>query len=143
MKQLKLMALDQQDLEVISSCCQDAVLKVGDLEYLSRQKQFTLSVNRFAWEVEGKSKTSERRKSVLHFAQVNGVKVSGIDRHDKDMVLSLLAILFEPGEEPGGDIELVFAGDGAIKLTVECIEAQLADMPAAWEAKGRPSHEDD
>ncbi len=141
MKQLKLMALDKKDLQVISSCCQDAVLKVGDLEYLAQQNQFTLSLNRFAWEVDGKTKTSERRKSVLHFAQVKGVKISGIDRYDKEMVLSLLAILFEAGDEPSGEIELVFAGDGAIKLNVECIEAQLADMPAAWEAKGRPSHE--
>ena len=142
MKQLKLMALDKQDLQVISSCCQDAVLKVGDLEYLAKQKQFTLALNRFAWEVDGKSKTSERRKSVLHFAQVKGVKISGIDRNDKEMVLSLLAVLFEAGDEPSGEIELVFAGDGAIKLNVECIEAQLSDMPAAWEAKGRPSHDD-
>ena len=141
MSQLKLMALDAEDLQVISSCCQDAVLKVGDLDYLAAQKQFTLSLNRFAWELDGKTKTPERRKSVLHFAQVNGVKISGIDRAEKEMVLSLLTILFEKTEEPSGEIELVFAGDGAIKLNVECIEAQLADMPAAWEAKGRPSHE--
>ena len=141
MAQLKLMALDAEDLQVISSCCQDAVLKVGDLNYLAAQKQFTLSLNRFVWELDGKTKTPERRKSVLHFAQVNGVKISGIDRTEKEMVLSLLAVLFEAGDEPSGEIELVFAGDGAIKLDVECIEAQLADMPAAWEAKGRPSHE--
>jgi len=141
MTQLKLMALDAEDLQVISSCCQDAVLKVGDLDYLAPQKQFTLSLNRFAWELDGKSKISERRKSVLHFAQVNGVKISGIDRSDKEMILSLLAVLFEAGDEPSGEVELVFAGDGAIKLNVECIEAQLSDMPAAWEAKGRPSHE--
>lgn len=141
MAHLKLMAMDAQDLQVVSSCCQDAVLKVGDLEYLAAKKQFTLSLNRFAWELDGKSKTPERRKSVLHFAQVNGVKVSGIDRTDKEMVLSLLAVLFEAIDEPSGEIELVFAGDGAIKLNVECIEAQLSDMPAAWEAKGRPSHE--
>ena len=141
MAQLKLMALDGDDLQVISSCCQDAVLKVGDLEYLSTLNQFTLSLNRFAWEQDGKSKTPERRKSVLHFARVNHVRVSGIDRTDKEMVLSLLAVLFEPGEEPGGEVELVFAGDGAIRLTVECIEAQLSDLPAAWEAQGRPSHE--
>lgn len=141
MTQLKLLALDRDDLQVISSCCQDAVLKVGDLEYLAAQKQFALSLNRFAWEVDGVSKTPERRKSVLHFARVNSVQVSGIDRSDKEMVLSLLAVLFEPEEEPSGAIELVFAGDGAIRLNVECIEAQLSDMPAAWEAKGRPSHE--
>lgn len=141
MAELKLMALDAEDLQVISSCCQDAVLKVGDLDYTPSKKQFALSLNRFAWELDGKTKTSERRKSVLHFAQVNGVKISGIDRTDKEMVLSLLAVLFEQTDEPSGEIELVFAGDGAIKLNVECIEVQLADMPAAWEAKGRPSHE--
>jgi len=141
MAQLKLMALDAEDLQVISSCCQDSVLKVGDLEYLSSRKQFTLSLNRFAWESDSKSKTPERRKSVLNFARVIGVKVSGIDRSDKEMVLSLLAVIFTAGEEPGGEVELVFAGDGAIRLAVECIEAQLADMPAAWEARGRPSHD--
>ena len=141
MAELKLMALDAEDLQVISSCCQDAVLKVGDLDYSPSKKQFALSLNRFAWELDGKTKTPERRKSVLHFAQVNGVKISGIDRTDKEMVLSLLAVLFEKTDEPSGEIELVFAGDGAIKLNVECIEVQLADMPAAWEAKGRPSHE--
>lgn len=141
MTQLKLMALDREDLQVISSCCQDAVLKVGDLDFLVSQKQFTLLLNRFAWELEGKTKTPERRKSVLHFKQVNSVKVSGIDRTHKEMILSLLAVLFKEADEPSGEIELVFAGDGAIKLNVECIEAQLSDLPAAWEAKGRPSHE--
>ncbi len=131
MTQLKLLALDSGDLQVISSCCQDAVLKVGDLEYLAKQKQFTLLLNRFVWELDGVSKTPERRKSVLHFARVNSVQVSGIDRSDKEMVLSLLAVLFNVGEQPSGEIELVFAGDGAVKLHVECIEAQLADMPAA------------
>lgn len=139
--QLKLMALDAEDLQVISSCCQDSILKVRDLSYLAAKKQFTLELNRFAWEQDSKTKISERRKSVLHFAQVNGVKVSGIDRSDKEIVLSLLAVLYEKSDEPSGEIELVFAGDGAIKLNVECIEAQLSDMPAAWEAKGRPSHE--
>ena len=141
MAHLKLMALDAEDLQVISSCCQDAVLKVGDLEYLPREKQFVISMNRFVWEKDGKSKTQERRKSVLHFARVNKVRVSGIDRAEKDLVISLLAVLFEKGDEPSGEIELVFAGDGAIKLDVECIEAQLSDMPAAWQAKSRPSHD--
>ena len=139
--QLKLMAFDAEDLQVISSCCQDSVLKVRDLSYLASKNQFSLELNRFAWEQDGKTKISERRKSMLHFAQVNRVRVSGIDRSDKEIVLSLLAVLFEAGDEPSGEIELVFAGDGAIKLNLECIEAQLSDMPAAWEAKGRPSHE--
>ena len=138
MSKLKLMALDDKDLEVLSGCCQDAVTKIGDLEFLPKEKRFVLAINRFAWEIE---EAKERHRSVLHFERVEGVKVQGIDRTNKDMVISLLAILFEPGSEPGGTVELVFAGDGAIRLEVECIEAQLSDMPAAWEAKSRPSHE--
>lgn len=143
MSQLKLMALDKEDLQVISGCCQDAILKVGDLDYLFSEKRFVLSLNRFAWELEkSKNEPDERRRSVLHFERVTGVKVSGIDRNDKETILSLLAVMFEQTDEPSGEIELVFAGDGAIKLEVECIEAQLADMPAAWAAKARPNHDD-
>ncbi len=137
------MALDKEDLQVISGCCQDAILKVGDLDYLFSEKRFVLSLNRFAWELEkSKNEPDERRRSVLHFERVTSVKVSGIDRNDKETILSLLAVMFEQTDEPSGEIELVFAGDGAIKLEVECIEAQLADMPAAWAAKARPNHDD-
>ncbi|MEM7215031.1 MAG: DUF2948 family protein [Pseudomonadota bacterium] len=138
MSKLKLMALDSEDLQVVSSCCQDAVLRIGDMEYLAGEKRFALVLNRFAWENDN---SKVRHRSILHFERVNGVKLQGIDRGSSDMVVSLLAILFEPGELPGGEIELVFAGDGAIRLEVECIEAQLTDMPAAWEAKSRPNHE--
>lgn len=138
MTQLKLLAVDKQDLEIISGHCQDAVLKVADMSYDRPSKTFSLVLNRFAWEVEG---GKERRKSMLRFSRVNGVKLSGIQQTQSDMVVSLLAILFEVGEEPSGTIELVFAGDGAIRLDVECVEVQLSDLPAAWEAKSRPSHE--
>ncbi|MEM7290781.1 MAG: DUF2948 family protein [Pseudomonadota bacterium] len=138
MSHLKLMALDAEDLEVISGCCQDAVLKIGELQYLAGEQRFVMTLNRFAWENEN---SKERHRAVLHFERVKGVQVQGIDRKNKEMVISLLAVLFEPGDEPGGSIELVFAGDGAIRMDVECIEVQLADLPAAWEAKSRPSHE--
>ena len=138
MSHLKLMALDAEDLQVVSSCCQDAVLKIGEMNYLAGEKRFVLTINRFVWE---KNKEKERRRSVLHFERVNGVKVQGLNRNEPEMVTSLLAVLFEAGEAPGGVIELVFAGDGAIRLDVECIEAQLADMPAAWEAQSVPKHD--
>ena len=138
MSHLKLMALDAEDLQVVSSCCQDAVLKIGEMNYLAGEKRFVLTINRFVWE---KNKEKERRRSVLHFERVNGVKVQGLNRNEPEMVTSLLAVLFEAGEAPGGEIELVFAGDGAIRLDVECIEAQLADMPAAWEAQSVPKHD--
>lgn len=138
MSHLKLMALDAEDLQVISSCCQDAVLKIGEMNYLAGEKRFVLTINRFAWE---KDNSKERRRSVLHFERVNGVKVQGLDRNEPEVVTSLLAVLFEEGETPGGTIELVFAGDGAIRLDVECVETQLVDMPAAWEAQSVPKHD--
>ena len=141
MAQLKLMALDDEDLAVISSCCQDAVLSVGELDYVPEERRFILALSRYAWEEDGESGSrGERHKSVLQFAKVNRVQVQGIDRSASHMILSLLAILFDPGEAPGGVVELVFAGDGAIRLEVECIEVQLSDMQAAWEASSRPTH---
>lgn len=142
---LKLVAMDASDLEVISACCQDGVLKIADLEYLGREKRFLLSLNRFVWEDADKKKNKkefERRRTVLHFERVSGVQLMGIDRSETDMVLSLMAVTFSEGEAPGGVVELVFAGDGAIRLEVECIEAQLSDLSAAWETKSLPTHSD-
>ena len=144
MSQLKLIALETDDLEIISALCQDSVLKVGDLDYQAKGNRFALIVNRFVWEsAEEKRVNFERRKSVLHFERVQSVSVMGLDRNDKEMVLSLLAVTFEAGDLPGGYVELVFAGDGAIRLKVECIEAQLSDMAAAWGTDSLPKHQVD
>ncbi|MGB3536959.1 MAG: DUF2948 family protein [Mesorhizobium sp.] len=142
MDALKLIALDDQDLGIISACVQDAVMKVGDLEFLPTMKRFVIPMNRFAWEKKSSffRRHNERRQSVLHFDRVLGAKLSGISRDKPDEVLSLLAISFVPLGEPAGIVELIFAGDGAIMLEVECIEARLADLGSAWEAASRPRH---
>lgn len=142
MDSLKLIALDEQDLGIVSACVQDAVMKVGDLEFLPAAKRFVMPMNRFAWEKKSSffRQHNERRKSVLHFDRVLGAKLSGISRDKPDEVLSLLAISFVPFSEPAGIVELIFAGDGAIMLEVECIEARLADVGGAWEAASRPRH---
>ena len=138
MSQLKLVALDPEDLQVVSTCCQDAVLKIGEMKYLRAEKKFVMTLNRYAWE---KGEVKERHRAVLHFDQVVSVRHNGIDLSQGDLVISLLAILFEETDAPAGFIDLIFAGDGAIRLNVECVEAQLADMPSAWEAQSMPSHE--
>lgn len=140
MERLKLIALDKEDLAIISTYCQDAVLKVGDLHFLANEKRFVLTMNRFVWEKKGIFSANERRRTVLHFNQVNNVRVTGIDRGKPDEILNLLAVSFEPDELPTGCIHLVFSGGAAIRIDVECIEAQLADMDAAWKAKSRPTH---
>ena len=141
---LKLVALDEEDLQVLSAHLQDAVLKVSDLQYLGVEKRFVLTANRFAWE-EAKPKflrkpTYQRRRTTLHFNRVTAAKATGIDRQKQDDVLSLLAIRFIPGEAPTGTIELTFSANAAIRLDVECIEAQLADLGAAWETESLPRH---
>jgi hypothetical protein len=141
MKRLKLIALDGEDLAIVSANCQDAILKVGDIRYFPAERKFAMAMNRFVWGNEAHEKKSpERRQSVLHFSRVLDVKSTGIDRNNADQILSLLAVTFEPGNAPSGTIDLVFSGRAAMRLDVECVEAQLADMAAAWQAQTRPDH---
>ena len=142
MDALKLLALDEKDLEVISACVQDSVIKTGEIDFQAKAKRFLLPVNRFVWEREPRAKgqVAERRRSVLHFDRVIGVKTSGLDRSKPDTVLSLLALRFLPDDSPAGKLELLFAGNISILLDVECIEAQLADIGGAWAAQAKPRH---
>lgn len=141
MERLKLMALDAEDLAVVSAYCQDAVLKAGDIDYFPAENRLVMAMNRFAWErASQRGRSYERRRAALHFARVSRVRTLGFDPHDGDLVLSLLAITFTPGEAPAGTIELVFAGGAGMRLEVECIEVQLTDMAAAWQAGSKPDH---
>lgn len=143
MGQLKLLALDEQDLKIVSAHVQDAVMKVGELKYEAAARRFVLPMNRFAWEARTGffRRQFQRRKSVLDFGRVLSVKSAGIDREKPETVLSLLAIRFLRKEEPAGTIELAFSGGGTIALEVECIEARLADLVGAWQASSRPIHQ--
>ena len=141
---LKLLALDEEDLKVVSAHVQDAVMKVGDLDFIAATKQFVVPMYRFAWEKEASEKRPqpERRNSVLHFDRVLSAKLSGISRDRPGDVLSLLAVTYATTDAPAGTVDLVFAGGGAIRLEVECIEARLVDLGGAWEASSRPAHKD-
>ncbi|MCB8839592.1 DUF2948 family protein [Aurantimonas sp. VKM B-3413] len=149
MDRLRLLAVDSDDLAILSAHCQDAVVKMSDLRFLPREKQFVLEMNRFVWEgaVGGslwsrlRRREYERRRAVLHFDRVLGARRLGLAAASEDQVLVLLAIRFTPKEEPSGVIELVFAGGSAIRLDVEVVEAQLADVGGAWSTESRPDHE--
>lgn len=144
MDQLKLAAFDAEDLAVVSAHVQDAVLKVGDVAFIPKEKRFAGVINRFVWEKQpeagARKKSWERRRSGFHFDRVLAVRSVGIDRSRPDAVLDLLAIAFEPGEEPAGTITLIFAGGGAIALDVECIEAAVRDLGPAWATQCCPEH---
>ncbi len=147
MQPLKLAALDEEDLQVLSAHLQDAVLRVADMAYLPGQHRFAAVINRFDWEgaltAEGaKDKKVERRRSALRFDRVLGAQLSKIRMSARSAVLELLAIRFEADEPPGGYVTLYFAGGGAIRLQVECIEAELQDLGPAWRASRTPEHEE-
>lgn len=144
---LKLMALDGDDLAIVSAHMQDAVFKVGSVSFSPKGRHFSLVANRFVWEKAAggtSKKTYERRRAVLSFKRVEAVRSTGIDRNKADDVQSLLAIRYHAdGEGPEGRVELVLSGGGMIVLDVECIEAQLADTGGAWEASSLPHHPGD
>jgi Protein of unknown function (DUF2948) len=140
---LRLVALDVEDLPVLSAHCQDAVLKAGDLLFLPAEQRFVVVMNRFVWEATGagwRKRDYQRRRAALHFDRVETVRSTGIDRDSGTAVLALLAVSFEPRDSPSGDVVLNFAGGGAIRLGVECLEAQLADLGPAWATAHAPHH---
>lgn len=137
---LKLIALDADDLTVLSAHAQDAVVRVGDIAWRPAEKRVALVMRRFDWEGSGAGH-KRRRLAGLHFARVTDLKAQGVDPKARDQTLNLLAITFEPSEEPGGCVYLAFSGGATLKLSVECIEAQLKDMGGMWETASQPTHE--
>jgi len=145
MADLKLIALDEEDLSVLAAHLQDAVLRVEDMAYLRGERRFAAVTNRFDWDEASRAAASAktgfvRRRAGLRIDHVTGAKLSGIDLANKDQVLSLLTLTFAPAEAPQGTITLTFAGGGAVRLEVECIEAALADLGAAWSTGNKPKH---
>jgi hypothetical protein len=140
-----LAAADAEDLEVLSARLQDATARLKDLVWLPRQRRFAALFNRFRWEEAQSSQSGQntRVRAGLHFDGVKSVQSQNMKRGAPDAVVSLLAIRFTPkgGEDPGGAIELVFAGGGALKLEVEYLDAGLSDLTGPWAAIAKPDHE--
>ena len=135
---LRLVAQDAEDLKVIAALVQDAVLPMTELKYDARQRRFAALLNRFRWEdrveAERVGRAYERVRSVLVVEDVRKVQSFGFDRAEKDLVLSLLSISFEPGEDGTGRVTLTLAGDGAVALDVEALELRLDDVTRPYRA---------
>jgi len=139
---LNLGAEDEADLNVISSLVQDAVLPVTEMKWEPKRHRFALLLNRFRWEDEGRDRHgAERVQSVLMIDNVLGVSSQGIDRADKDIILSVLNVTFTAGEGGAGQVVLNLAGDGALRLNVEALEVTLKDVTRPYLAPTRKTPE--
>jgi hypothetical protein len=129
---LKLIALDADDLAVISAHVQDAGVKAADIIWRQSEKRLVVGMNRLDWEQTLKGGTSSRRLiSALRFDRVLSCKSRNIDLEPPaEAALELLGIEFHPGEPPGGSAVLLFSHGGALRLDVECLECELADLGA-------------
>jgi hypothetical protein len=138
---LRLHALDHEDLALVSAILQDALIRVGDLAYLPGQRRFALVGARFDRVAEAEGRL-ERCRAGLHFEGVQRVRLLRVAHDRPETVLELLAVTFEPGPDaPSGVVTLVFAGGAAIQLDVECVEVQMRDIGPRWAVKTRPSHD--
>jgi hypothetical protein len=117
---------------------QDALVRLADIRFLSKTRQFALVANRFAWEQQP---SSERRRTGLHFEHVISVKQQGIQGLKGDTILSLLSISFEPHNEPSGTVLFTFSAGATIRLEVEYLDLKLKDLGGAWATDLKPSHD--
>lgn len=141
-KPLRLMALDSEDVPVISALVQDAVVRPSEVALDARQRRFVLLMNRFCWEAADEEpkrvRTALRIEGVLKAARKGWPATAATDQ---DTVLALLAITVTPGEEGAATVDLDFAGPAAVRLDVECVEIVLEDLTDPWPARAKPVHE--
>jgi len=152
MEELKLVALDKDDIEIVSAHVQDALVKIADIWWQPHEHRFVMALNRFYWmnaaDAQGAKSGSlddvvvdyRRRRTALRFERVNACKCRGLDQSDRNVVLNLLAVEFVERDSPAGTLTLTFSGGGAIRLEVECLEAELVDLGEVFTAARCPDH---
>ncbi len=143
--ELKLVALDKDDIEVVSAHVQDALVRVADILWQPRDHRFVMALNRFDWMTAIDAQTSlggdyRRCRTALRFERVLACRCRNINPMQKDARLNLLAVEFVESDAPAGIVTLTFSGGGVIRLEVECLEAELADLGEASPVAICPDH---
>ena len=142
MDNMKLVALDEDDLTVVSTHLQDALIKVADIIWRPREKRVVIALDRFDWvSAEGVCCELRRCRSALRFERVTRCKARNVDPKLKNQVLNLLAVEFTATDTPAGVVALTFSGGATLRVEVECLEAELVDLGQSWPATARPIHE--
>jgi hypothetical protein len=128
---LKLIALDADDLAVISAHVQDAWVQVADIVWRPGEKRLVIGMNRLDWEQSLAGEASPRRViAALRFDRVLSCKSRNIDMATPGAGLELVGIEFHPDDAPSGSAVILFSHGGALRLDVECLECELTDLGA-------------
>ena len=120
----KIIATDNEGLQMISACTAGAKVKISDIKYLATNKVFLLSIERSKIESSQKDK---KINSICRFDFVDKVKSKHIDQKNKDLDLKLMAIDYMKDNEDY-EINLIFNNNAHIALTTETIEVRLEDQ---------------
>ena len=123
----KIIATDNEGLEVISACCSGAEVKVNDIKYLQSNKVFLLSLNRSKIETDEKDK---KVNSICKFEFVDKVKSKNIKQNNSDEELELIGIDYLKNND-NYEINLIFENNVYIALSAEIIEVTLDDQNKA------------
>ena len=144
---LNLGAQDAEDLQIISSLTQDAILTLDDLNWSRAKRQLVFLLKRFRWEdvelAKLQGRDPERVQSLLVIQNATGLASKGIDRKQADVVLSLMSLEFLGAEDGIGDLILTFSGEGALKVQVDGLVVALRDVTRPYVAPSKqvPNHD--
>ncbi|MDG2341282.1 MAG: DUF2948 family protein [Paracoccaceae bacterium] len=142
-KPVNLVARDDEDLKVLSALSQDAVFPITEMQWNANARRFGILINRFRWELPSSAASKpERVQSVLAVENVQKISSQGFQRSDSNVVLSVLSVSFEPLDETAGNLTILLAGDGAIRLSIEALECRLKDVTRPYSAPSgaTPAH---
>ena len=120
----KIIASDNEGLQMISACSAGAKVKVSDIKYLASNKVFLLSIERTKIETDQEDK---KINSICRFDFVDKVKSKNIDQNNEDLVLELIAMDYLKNKDDY-EINLIFNDNAHIALTTETIEVRLEDQ---------------
>jgi len=120
----KIIANDNEGLQMISACCAGAEIKVSDIKYLQTNKVFLLSLKRTKIETENEGK---KVNSICKFEFVDSVKSKNIKQDDVDQKLKLITMDYLKNND-NCEISLIFNNNAYITLSTEIIEVTLDDQ---------------
>jgi hypothetical protein len=129
MARLKLIALDADDLAVISTHVQDAMVRTADIIWRQGENRLVIGLDRLDWEqaLTGLG-TPNRLSAALRFDRVLACQSRNIDQAAGQTALTLIGIEFHPAEPPAGSAVLLFSQGGVLRLELECLECELTDL---------------